>query len=110
VPLDTVLALGEQVARHLPVFGQAGLASSWTGLYDVTPDWNPVLGRVPGLDGLTVGFGFSGHGFKLSPVVGKVLAQHALGLATDVSLAPYRYERFREGKLLKGHYGAGAVS
>ena len=51
-------------------------------MYDVTPDWNPVLGRLPGVwDGLVVGFGFSGHGFKLSPTVGRVLAQESAGHA-----------------------------
>lgn len=55
-------------------------------------------------------YGFSGHGFKLSPAVGRVLAQEALGLPTDVSLAPYAHERFRAGRLLTGRYGAGAVS
>jgi sarcosine oxidase subunit beta len=42
--------------------------------------------------------------------VGRVLAQEALGLPTDVSLAPYALERFRSGRLLSGRYGAGAVS
>ena len=79
-------------------------------MYDVTPDWNPVLGRLPGIGGLVMGFGFSGHGFKLSPTVGRVLAQEALGLPTDVSLAPYSIERFSNGNLLVGKYGAGAVS
>jgi sarcosine oxidase subunit beta len=69
-----------------------------------------VLGRVPGLPGLVVGYGFSGHGFKLSPGVGRVLAQEALGLPTDVALAPYALERFRQGRLLTGRYGLGAVS
>lgn len=110
VPLDLVAELGEQVATRLPVFAEAGLASSWTGLYDVTPDWNPVLGAVPGWDGLQVAFGFSGHGFKLAPTVGKVLAQTALGLAPDVSIAPYRLERFVQGEILMGRYGVGAVS
>ncbi|MCX7169934.1 MAG: FAD-dependent oxidoreductase, partial [Proteobacteria bacterium] len=73
-------------------------------------DWNPVLGRLPGVEGLIVGFGFSGHGFKLSPVVGKLLAQEAMGLRTDVSLKPYSIERFASGFLLMGKYGAGAVS
>ena len=90
--------------------GKAGLASAWTGVYDVTPDWNPVLGAVPDVPGLVVGFGFSGHGFKLSPAVGRVLAQQALGLPTDVSLAPYALARFRGGRLLQGAYGQGAVS
>lgn len=110
VSMDTVVEIGAQVAERFPSFETAGLASSWTGVYDVTPDWNPVLGRVPGLDGLVVAFGFSGHGFKLSPAVGRVLAQEVLGLPTDVALAPYSIERFRTGRLLSGRYGVGAVS
>jgi sarcosine oxidase subunit beta len=110
VPIDFVAEIGAQVAERFPSFVEAGLASSWTGVYDVTPDWNPVLGPVPGVPGLVVGHGFSGHGFKLSPAVGRVLAQAALGLPTDVPLAPYALERFGAGRLLKGRYGAGAVS
>jgi len=110
VPLDHVVALGEQVAHRLPAFADAGFASSWTGVYDVTPDWNPVLGPLPGIAGLDVAYGFSGHGFKLSPIVGRLMAQHALGLPTDLSIAPYALERFATGKLLHGRYGAGAVS
>ncbi|MDO9202497.1 MAG: FAD-binding oxidoreductase, partial [Hydrogenophaga sp.] len=110
ISMDYVVEVGEQVAERFPSFGEAGLASSWTGVYDVTPDWNPVLGRLPDVPGLVVGYGFSGHGFKLSPGVGLVLAQEALGLPTDVSLAPYAHERFRSGNLLTGRYGLGAVS
>ena len=110
VAMDHVLDVGAQVAQRFPSFETAGLASSWTGVYDVTPDWNPVLGRLPDMQGLIVGYGFSGHGFKLSPAVGRVLAQAALGLPTDVALTPYALERFRSGRLLTGQYGVGAVS
>ena len=110
ISMDTIVHIGEQVAERFPDFETAGVASSWTGVYDVTPDWNPVLGRLPDVPGLVVGYGFSGHGFKLSPAVGRVLAQEALGLPTDVSLAPYALERFRTGNLLTGKYGLGAVS
>ena len=110
VSIDYVVELGAQVAERFPAYAEAGLASSWTGVYDVTPDWNPVLGRIPDLPGLVVGYGFSGHGFKLSPGVGLLLAQEALGLPTDVSLEPYALERFRTGALLTGRYGLGAVS
>lgn len=110
VSMDDVMHVGEQVAERFPSFAEAGLASSWTGVYDVTPDWNPVLGAVPDVPGLVVGFGFSGHGFKLSPAVGRVLAQQALGLPTDVPLAPYALERFSTGQLLHGRYGSGAVA
>jgi sarcosine oxidase, subunit beta len=110
IPMDYVAEVGEQVADRFPSFAEAGLASSWTGVYDVTPDWNPVLGAVPEVPGLVVGFGFSGHGFKLSPAIGRVLAQAALELPTDVSLAPYALGRFASGQLLTGRYGSGAVS
>lgn len=110
ISMDYVVEVGEQVAERFPSFGEAGLASSWTGVYDVTPDWNPVLGRLPDVPGLVVGYGFSGHGFKLSPGVGLVLAQEALGLPTEVPLTPYAHERFRSGQLLSGRYGLGAVS
>ena len=110
VSLDAIVEIGEQVAQRFPSYETAGLATSWTGVYDVTPDWNPVLGHLPGVEGLVAGFGFSGHGFKLSPAVGQVLAQCALGLPTEVSLAPYSIERFSTGKLLVGKYGSGAVS
>lgn len=110
IAMDLVIDVGSQVARRFPSFAEAALASSWTGVYDVTPDWNPVLGTVPEVPGLVVGFGFSGHGFKLSPAVGRVLAQAALGLPTDVSLDPYALHRFARGRLLSGRYGLGAVS
>jgi sarcosine oxidase, subunit beta len=108
--LDHVASIGEQVAERFPAFSAAGLASSWSGVYDVTPDWNPILGSISGCEGLVVGFGFSGHGFKLSPTVGKILAQCALQLPTDVSLSPYSMDRFNSGALLRGTYGGGAVS
>ncbi|MEX3816318.1 NAD(P)/FAD-dependent oxidoreductase [Paraburkholderia sp. BR13439] len=110
IPMDYVVDVGAQVAERFPAYETAGIASSWTGVYDVTPDWNPVLGALPGIDGLVVGYGFSGHGFKLSPTVGKILAQAALGRPIDVSLKPYSIERFATGELLTGKYGLGAVS
>jgi glycine/D-amino acid oxidase-like deaminating enzyme len=110
VDLDHVADIGAKLARRMPSFAEAGLAASWTGVYDVTPDWNPVLGPLPGIDGLLVAFGFSGHGFKLSPIVGRIVAQSALGLTPDLPLAPYSIERFAAGRLLVGGYGASVLS
>ena len=62
VPLDHVVDIGAQLAHRVPAFEDAGLAASWTGVYDVTPDWNPVLGPIDGVPGLQVAYGFSGHG------------------------------------------------
>lgn len=110
IGMDYMVEVGAQVADRFPSYETSGVASSWTGVYDVTPDWNPVLGRLPDVPGLVVGYGFSGHGFKLSPATGLVMAQSALGLPTEVDIAPYSLERFRTGHLLTGKYGLGAVS
>ncbi len=107
---DTLVDEAMQAAHRLPAFEEGSLVRSWSGLYDTTPDWNPVLGRVPGIDGLQVAFGFSGHGFKLSPMIGRMLAQSMLGLQPDLPLNPYRITRFEEGHLLTGVYGTGALS
>jgi glycine/D-amino acid oxidase-like deaminating enzyme len=107
---DAMLDEATQAAARLPSFAEGRLVRSWSGLYDTTPDWNPVLGPVPGIDGLHVAFGFSGHGFKMSPMIGRMLAQAMLGLPTDLPLHPYRLTRYVEGQPLTGAYGAGAVS
>ena len=107
---DFVLLQGQQMAHRMPSFGTAELAATWTGPYDITPDWNPVLGRHPGIDGLVLAYGFSGHGFKLAPMIGKILAQTALDLPCDVDPTPYRVGRFEDGELLTGSYGVGSIS
>lgn len=107
---DFVLLQGKQMAHRMPSFGAAELAATWTGPYDITPDWNPVLGRPPGIDGLVLAYGFSGHGFKLAPMIGKILAQTALDLPCDVDPTPYRVGRFEDGQLLTGSYGVGSIS
>ena len=63
------------------------------------------------IGGLTVAFGFSGHGFKLSPVVGALLAEHAMGAHIagfeGCDIKPYSSERFQTGNELRGaYYGA----
>ena len=87
--------------RVLPAVEAAGLASTWVGLYEMTPDHHPVVGPVTGLDGLLVATGFSGHGFQHGPVVGKLLAEVAVaGRATTIDIAPLRPERFARGELI----------
>ena len=107
---DFVLLQGGQIAHRMPAFADAKFVDSWTGPYDIPPDRNPVLGAVDGVEGLHIAYGFSGHGFKLSPMVGKVLAQNVLGQATDIDIRSYRLGRFREGELLTGTYGIGSIS
>ncbi|MYH09048.1 MAG: FAD-binding oxidoreductase [Gemmatimonadales bacterium] len=110
VPRDLVALQRMQIGARMPAFEGARLTDSWVGPYDITPDWNPVLGPAPGLPGLYLAYGFSGHGFKMAPAIGRCVAQSLLGEAPDVNLEPYRPERFEEQALLLGAYGAGSIS
>lgn len=107
---DLVILQARQIAHRVPSFEDAQIVESWFGPYDITPDWNPVIDAAPGVDGLHLAFGFSGHGFKLAPMVGRALAQSVLGQPRDVDLSPYRLSRFAEGDLLTGVYGSGSIS
>lgn len=109
-PGELVSLQQAQIGARMPAFAGARLTDSWVGPYDITPDWNPVLGPAPGLPGLYLTYGFSGHGFKMAPAIGRCVAQSLLGEASDVDLEPYRPERFEEKALLLGAYGAGSIS
>lgn len=104
----------EKVGTRFPGFGSASIRSSYAGCYDVTPDWNPVIGATP-LDGLFVAAGFSGHGFKISPAVGRLVADLVIdGRSADPRIpeTDFRLSRFAENDLLKTPYpyvGAGQM-
>lgn len=110
VDLAHVDRIGALIAHRMPAFANLKYTAGWTGPYDITPDWNPIIGAVPGYDGVFVGVGFSGHGFKMAPTVGESLAQTILGQPVRVSVDGYAPERFAAGKLLHGAYGIGSIS
>lgn len=84
----------------LPALENAGLARSWVGLYEMTPDRHAILGPVEGLSGLYLANGFSGHGFQHAPIVGKVLAEVITCVPLTVDVSALRLERFARGELI----------
>ena len=94
-------------ARY-PRLADFELVRGFAGPYDVTPDWNPIIGPCPGIDGLYLAVGWSGHGFKLSPAVGEVVAAEITGRTPPIDVGELRPERFAEGRLLELAYGPGA--
>ena len=66
----------------------------WSCYIDVTPDMLPALGPVPGIDGLTIAAGLSGHGFAMAPIIGKVTAQCALGDDPGFDLGAFSVRRW----------------
>ncbi len=82
-----------------PALAGAPLTGGWAGLVELTPDHHPLLGAVPGYDGLVVATGFSGHGVMHAPVTGSLIAELLLdGQATTLDIAPLSPLRFAEGK------------
>jgi glycine/D-amino acid oxidase-like deaminating enzyme len=69
----------ERGVARFPRLEAARSRGGWTGFYDTTPDFQFVLDRAPGIDGLVVAVGFSGHGFKHSPIIGDLVADLVLG-------------------------------
>ncbi len=96
----------QRLARRIPAMADAELATGYAGLYTNTPDSHPIMDRVAGVDGLYLCSGFSGHGFKLSPMVGVLMAELiAYGSATTMDISPLRLSRFAEGNLNHAGYG-----
>jgi sarcosine oxidase subunit beta len=89
-----------QAIRVLPALEDAGLARSWVGLYEMTPDRHAILGPVAGLAGLYLANGFSGHGFQHAPIVGKVTAELITGAPPTVDVSTLRLKRFARGELI----------
>jgi sarcosine oxidase subunit beta len=84
----------ETARAVFPPVRACALARSWAGLEAFTPDDLPILGPVPGIGGLLVAAGFSGHGFALSPMIGDILARLALRQdALDSLWKGLRYDR-----------------
>jgi sarcosine oxidase subunit beta len=84
---------------RFPLLEKAGLLTEWAGPYEVTPDEQAILGRLPGVEGAVIAAGFSGHGFMHGPVVGLLMAEEILdGRAHTVNIDDLRYERFALGK------------
>jgi sarcosine oxidase subunit beta len=101
--------VGRMWGRRFPQAAGADVRGGYASLYDVTPDWQPVLGAAGGIDGLFIAAGFSGHGFKLSPALGEVLAAVILGEQPLIDVSPFGLSRFAEGRLLRGHHAQGIL-
>jgi sarcosine oxidase subunit beta len=91
--------------RVFPPLEEAAVEHSWVGLYEMTPDRHPIIGEAPGIGGLYLANGFSGHGFQHAPIVGKLLAELIVnGEARTVDISGLGLERFTEGELVReGH-------
>ena len=96
----------DRVTGRLPRLAGMRRVGGRVGLYDVTPDWHPILGPVDGLEGLFLATGGSGHCFKLGPAIGELVAGAVLGLQTEYAdVRDFSLARFAEGREFRSTYG-----
>jgi len=105
VDTDMLVKTQADLARRIPGLPDASFVGGWSGLFTVTPDWHPILSSIEGIEGLYVAIGFSGHGFKLSPMIGQVMSEIILGQESKiVDVSSLGANRFKEGQLMKSRY------
>jgi sarcosine oxidase subunit beta len=79
---------------RLPALADAAVSHAWAGLYEMTPDHNPIIGPSPEVEGFFTIAGFSGHGFQHSPAAGRILADLITGRDPQFDVAPFAADRF----------------
>ncbi len=105
VDFDFVSDTGARLARRFPCVERSESRGGYAGVYDVTPDWHPVIDEAPPGSRFFIAAGHSGHGFKLGPAVGVMVADLVTGQKTaGLDPVPFRLSRYAEGALIRGQY------
>ena len=94
---DFLAQATEVAVARLPALADASISHAWAGLYEMTPDANPIIGPVRERPGLFLINGFSGHGFQHSPAAGRILADLIAGVDPGIDVAPFALERLAAG-------------
>jgi glycine/D-amino acid oxidase-like deaminating enzyme len=100
-------ALAKLATSRIPRLKDAVSTGGWASLYDVSPDWMPVIGEIA--PGVFVDAGTSGHGFKLGPALGADIAALLTGHELDLGIREFEPGRFTVGHPLAAGYGAAKI-
>ena len=100
-------ALARLATKRIPRLKDAVSTGGWASLYDVSPDWMPVIGEIA--PGVFVDAGTSGHGFKLGPALGADVASLLMGNQVDEGIRDFTPDRFTKGQTLAAGYGSARI-
>jgi sarcosine oxidase subunit beta len=102
---EFVLDSGERLIRRYPPMERSHSTGGYAALYDITPDWHPIIDELPAGSGFFICAGCSGHGFKLGPAIGLMLADFVTG-KSDPEFDPhmFRFSRYAENQPVRGQY------
>jgi len=100
-------SLARLATKRIPRLKDAVSTGGWASLYDVSPDWMPVIGEIA--RGVFVDAGTSGHGFKLGPALGADVASLLMGTEVDAGIREFTCDRFTSGHRLAAGYGSARI-
>jgi sarcosine oxidase, subunit beta len=98
VDFESFVEVGRWLPTFVPVTRNIKLIRAFTGILEFTPDKIPVLDRAPGFENFFVTTGFSGHGFCLGPVVGKLMAEWIADGKSSLDLSQFGWSRLETVK------------
>ncbi len=105
VDFDFISDVGERLVRRYPEMERGESTGGFASLYAITPDWHPIVDEVPAGSGFYICSGFSGHGFKLGPAVGLMVADMITGTSNpEFDHKPFRASRYVEKDEIRGQY------
>jgi len=107
---STVETYANKLIKRYPIMGNGNVERGWSGPYDVTPDWHPILDELPEIEGLYVAVGFSGHGFKLCPAIGRMMAEFIHNGRKPDGMELFNARRFESGKLIEARYNRNLIA
>jgi sarcosine oxidase subunit beta len=104
----------EELVAHtvelFPFLRGVKVMRQWTGLCDMTPDYAPIMGPVPGIEGFILDCGWGTYGFKAAPIAGKTMAELIATGRTPELIAPFSITRFADGRLVNERGSASSAA
>jgi sarcosine oxidase subunit beta len=91
--------MARKVTAILPPLAGLNVVRQWAGVYDMSPDRQPILGEAEAVKGFYTAAGFSGHGFMISPMIGRLMAEVITGQTPSLPVGMFDAGRFERGEL-----------
>ena len=95
--------LHQKLLNRCPILQSSPVVETYSGMWGVTPDYQPIIDRLEFVPGLYCAVGFSGHGYKLSPIIGDLMSRFILAQKDELveMQKVFRFSRFQENDLVK---------
>lgn len=92
--------MAKTMTKILPPLKDIRVIRQWAGLYNMTPDRQPIYGSVDEIEGFYLAIGYSGHGFMFAPATGLLIAENILGEKNTINIESLHLNRFKKGELI----------